>query len=314
MNTARVSRLAVHAVVIALANATAFARNPADWGQTPKPQAKALVDRAVEQSRDDLGKAEKLLEKATREDPTYYRAQRNLGLIRLAQNNSPEAVTELQKALEIQKTKHIDDPTIWAELGFAYDRADMPEKAATAFQTGAEKIGELSPSEQKKLLERGAAFYVLRQDPKRARELLESAGPGVNPETAIDVENFIDQSVETLTRNDVQEGWVSFGRQNTSGTPGEWEQVLFRRTEDGPLPPKRGDTITPLDQVVNIRADHRRLGNQGTQLGTQLGTPIGFARPGETFTLIQDPVAVPLDEPLKGWTAWWVKVRRVNNR
>jgi hypothetical protein len=83
--------------------------------------------------------------------------------------------------------------------------------------------------------------------------------------------------------------------------------VLFKKLDGGGLPPEQGDRITPLNVVVNIRADYLRL----DKAETQLGTPIGFARPGETFILIDPPVEIPLDGDLSDWGAWWAKVRRV---
>ncbi|MEO8613907.1 MAG: tetratricopeptide repeat protein [Luteolibacter sp.] len=283
-----------------------WAQSPSDWGQHPKPQAKILVDKAVLQSQQDLNEASILLKTATVEDPNYYRAQRNLGLIRLSQNNNFDAIVELNKALDIQKSQGVKDPTIWSELGFAYDRAEMPEEAEKAFQNGVIHIKELTPPDQLKLLQRGAASYMLRQNPLGAKKLLESARPALDLGTASKVENFITESVVTLTKSDIQEGWVSFGRQSTSGTSTNWDKLLFKKITAGDLPPKNGDNVTPLDFVVNIRADYRRPENKDNQLGT----PIGFARPGETFTLIEDPVAVQLGEELVGWTAWWIKIRR----
>ncbi len=300
------TKVAAALLALASSNIRGIAADADRFGQRPKPSAEMKVRQAVEASGKDLATSAKLLQEALEEDPSYYRAQLNLGLIRQAQNLKKEAVSELEVANEMKNAYDVKDAGIFAELGFAYHRADMYEQAQKAFADGVANITKLTPQEQEKLLQRGVAFYLEYQNPQAATILYETAKGGLNPALRATMDTFLKQGIERLTRNDVDGGWVSYGREKLTVTGSEWGAQLFRKVDGSPGVPKAGEKITPLGGAVNIRMDRRRTENKETQLALA----VGYARPGEVFTVVSEPFGVELDRDLAGWKAWWVQVKR----
>ena len=251
---------------------------PADaldkWNQAPKPDLVTKVDQAVAKSRSDPVAAERLLREVVTADPSYYRAQLNLGLVLLQAGRFNDSIIELMKAQDMQASLHINDPTIYGELGFAFYQADRDEDAATAFKEGVKHLAEMSPSDQQKLLQRGIAFFLEYQNPAGARSLFEEAKSGLNPQVLPEVQKFLEDGVTRLTKNDVQAGWVHVAN-HPIGDPSAVQDQLFYRTDGRPTLPVKSDIVTPIT-TVNMRTAPETP-------DTTLGGWAGTARVAEQF-------------------------------
>ena len=272
-----------------------------NWGQSPKPELIGKVQQAIEANNTSATTAEKLLREAALADPTYYRAQFNLGLVLLQQGRNAEAALELTKALDLQEKHNIKDPAIYAELGYAHQRADQTEKSAEIFMKGVEHLSELSEEDQKKLLFRGIASFLVFQDPPGARKFVGKASGKIKPDMLAEVQSYLDRGIAGITRDDVQEGWVRFAKQKDPANPATIESVLFKKVngEAGML--KTRDIVTPSSVVVNMRADKP---NPEKADGT-LGKWVGYARLEEQFE-VGEVVTVRIGDS----TSLWMHVKR----
>jgi len=249
------------------------ANAPVDsWGQTPRPDLAAKVNHAVEASKSAPADAERMLREVVAADPNYYSAQFNLGLLVLQkQDRAKEAVKELEKALDIKQRLKIKDSTIYGELALASYRADDAPAATKRFREGVEHLKELKPADQKKLLERGVAFFLDYQDPADARKLLDQATNG-DQEVLKEVREFLRLGIERLTKNDPPEGWVRYAKQPIGAGPdATYIDQLFVKADGSPGPPKKGDIVTPKDTTVNMRADKLHSENSDSTLASWIG-------------------------------------------
>ena len=278
------------------------------------------MEDAIKLREKDLAKSEVLLKQVLEMEPNYYRAQYNLGLVNLAQNKKKEAVEEMEKAKAIQEKFEKKDPSIYTDLGRAYEQAGMTEKAKEAFATGARQIKQLEPGDQERLLQYGIAFFIGEQNPAAASQLFKQVRADMDQALVPKIEDFLNKAVARLKANDVQEGWVSYVQQEESPTARKIKSQFFTLVDGGKEIPKVGQKIKTNETVVHTVVYIRDRPYQPENVESPLGKPLGFARIGETFTVIADPVEVkvpkkpdtaqeaPVDR--REWTAWWVKVKR----
>ena len=286
------------------------------WGQKPKPESVSKLADALNIRETDIAKSEALMREVLAVDPDYYRAQYNLGLVCLALNKKTEAVEELKKAYAIQEKFAEKDYSIYTDLGRAYEQAGMKEEAKTAFATGARLIKKIEPEDQERLLQHGIAFYIGDQNPAAGLSLLKQVRADLDPAVGPKVDTFLNDAVTKLMANDVEEGWVSYVQQADTPAGKEFKSQLFTLAGGGTEIPTDGQKITPKDTVVYVRDRAYDPSNEKAPLGR----PLGFARIGETFTVIGKPLAVTVPKKVdnaqqgvvenKKWTAWWVKVKR----
>lgn len=276
------------------------------WGQTPNPEIADKVKRAVAINKEQFDAAEQLLREALTKDADFYGAQLNLGLLLLQkEERSKDALAELNKANQIAQQRQIDDPTIYAELGFAAYRADKEIEAKQAFQQGVEHLAQMKPSDQKKLLERGVAFFLDYQNPSGARQLIDQStryGADLNILKSTNV--LLNKGIKQMTKHDVQDGWVRYAKQPIGAESNTvYTDELFKKIDGMPGPIKKGDIVTPSQDPVNIRAD--KLHPENTE--ATLATWIGIARIDEKFVVLEDPIPIPTPEAV----ALWMRIERV---
>lgn len=293
--------IVISAAFAVLTPARVRAQASSNWGQSPKPEVVGKVQQAVAASRTSAPAAEKLLREAVVADPDYYRAQLNLGLVLLQQNRNADAAAELKKALDVQQRNNIKNPAIYAELGYAHQRADNTEKAAEIFMKGVEHLPELSEEDQKKLIFRGVTSFLEFQDPPGARKFVGKASGKIKPEMQAEVQTFLEDGIARITRSEAQEGWVRFAKQKETANPASLESVLFKKVngEAGIL--KAGDIVTPASVVVNMRAEKPNPEKPEATLGKW----VGFARMEEQFEVVE---VVPVR--VADSTALWMRVKR----
>jgi tetratricopeptide (TPR) repeat protein len=300
--------------------ATAMGQAPDQWGQKPNPEAVKKMEDAIKLREKDLTKSELLLKQVLEMEPNYYRAQYNLGLVNLAQNKKKEAVEEMEKAKAIQEKFERKDPSIYTDLGRAYAQAGMTKKAKEAFETGARQIKQLEPGDQERLLQHGITFFIGEQNPAAALQLFDRVRTDMDPALKPKIEDFLNKAVARLKANDVQEGWVSYMQQAESPTGRKIKNQFFTLVDGGKEIPKIGQKIKTNETVVHTVVYIRDRQYQPENVESPLGKPLGFARIGETFTVVGDPVAVKVPEKpdtaqesladQRESTAWWVKVKR----
>lgn len=286
------------------------------WGQKPKPESVAKVAEAINIRETNIAKSEALLKEVVAAEPDYYRAQYNLGLVWLTQNKKTEAVEAFKKAYAIQEKFEQKDYSIYTDLGRAYEQAGMREEAKASFTTGAGLIKKIAPDDQERLLQHGIAFYIGDQNPAGGMGLLKQVRGDLDPALAPKLDTFLNDAMSKLMANDVEEGWVSYVQQADTPTGTEFKSQLFTLVGGGTEVPTEGQKITPKDTVVYLRDRAYDPANEKAPLGR----PLGFARIGETFTVIGKPLAVSVPKKAsnvqqapvedKKWTAWWVKVKR----
>jgi hypothetical protein len=268
------------------------------------------VKQAVEVQRSDPATAERLLREAVATDSNYYGAQLNLGLLVL-QNESrvKQAVSELEKTLAMKDRLRIKDSTIYGELAFAYHRADNEKSAADMFGQGVQHLAELDPVEQRKLLERGVAFFLDYQNPAGARQLVkQAANKGLNQYLLLQIQGFLINGVARLTKNDAPDGWVLFAKQKRPPEPGgKYLSQLFEKIDRSAGVPTKGDIVTPKGTTVNMRSDriHPEDKDAAKDAAT-LASWVGVARLEERFEVLEVvPVSVP------DAVALWMHIKRV---
>lgn len=137
--------------------------------------------------------AEDKLSRLTKEEPAYFAAHYNLGLVQAEATKYPQAIASLERARDLREKNNIKDATIYNSLGWAYMLNGELAKAEEAFAVAKINEKSLSRESRARLYNNTGWLYMSTGRYEEARKSFDAAAKDYDS-------SFARENLKTLSR------------------------------------------------------------------------------------------------------------------